>query len=122
MHLTVSKIDQVVQYESGPISGSGKNSENKDDNFEPLTGSYHEATCTSKAPIGISRFNNTTALGGGPEPRGTTNSLNQDSNIQGPFAQVTSADSGISFKIPLSVLPGDVQIGNIVTMTLQRNP
>ena len=34
INLTISKIDQVILYESGPFSGSGKNSENKNHNFE----------------------------------------------------------------------------------------
>ena len=73
-----------------------------------MTGSHHELTCSSKAPIGISRFNNTTALGGGPEPLGTMNPANLDGTVQGPYAQVTSAEAGVNFNIPLAVLPGDV--------------
>lgn len=64
-------------------------------------------------PIGISRFHNTAALGGGVEPRGTQNSQNQ-----GAYAQLTSAQEGVTFNLPLSLLPGDVQLGNIVTLTI----
>ena len=77
----------------------------------------YEKHCSSRAPIGISRFNNTTSVGGGTEPKGTT-----VSDSLGPFAQVTSADHGVSFKLPLAILPPDVQIGNIITIQIQRNP
>ena len=77
----------------------------------------YEQNCNSKAPIGISRFNNTTSVGGGTEPRGT-----MVSDSIGPFAQVTSAEHGVSFKLPLKILPPDVQIGNIITLSIQRNP
>lgn len=68
-------------------------------------------------PIGISRFHNTVSLGGGPEPIGTKN-YQMSPGVQ---ALVVNADLGISFTIPICLLPGDIHIGNIITITMQRN-
>jgi len=78
----------------------------------------------AKTPYGISRFHNTPQIGGGPEGKGhdAVGEGNNTNEFKGAYAQVTSATEGVSFKIPLSILPGDLQTGNIITMTIQRNP
>ena len=39
----------------------------------------------------------------------------------GVYALLINAQEGIEVKMPLAMLPGDVQLGNIVTLTIQRN-
>ena len=38
------------------------------------------------------------------------------------YVNLVNAEQGIQMRLPLKMLPGDVNLGNVVTMTLQRNP
>mmetsp|Transcript_1016 Transcript_1016/g.1843 ORF Transcript_1016/g.1843 Transcript_1016/m.1843 type:complete len:264 (+) Transcript_1016:676-1467(+) len=94
------------------------------DDFEPLTGSNFEANMCNKTAIGEqgtrvkeeSKANQSAEQLDLGQPGQISSYQNQ------PYAVVTSASEGVSFQLPLCLLPGDINVGNIIQLKIQRDP
>ena len=93
---------------------------------EPSTGLEKPdvQTRAKRIPYGISRFHNTNMVGCsqlkyGHKAAESNKNVQTDNDVN---AILINAEQGIEIKMPLKLLPADVNLGNIITMTLQRNP